>query len=143
MYNHMNNSIYSFLYVHVLGAHRRKHLIYSSFDSIVNAYLIEHCGLHPPSSNQIGLVVHSHCDYFGSVAYPGVVHLGMRVSALGKSSATYEIGIFEQNSEDVKAVGGFTHVFVERSNNRPSANGMSAEIRVGLAKLITQKTSKL
>ena len=67
----------------------------------------------------------------------------MRVSALGKSSATYEIGIFEQNSEDVKAVGGFTHVFVERSNNRPSANGMSAEIRVGLAKLITQKTSKL
>ena len=42
MYDHMNNSSYFFL-----------------FDSIINFYLIEHCDLRPPTSPQIGLVVHS------------------------------------------------------------------------------------
>ena len=45
MYSHMNNSIY-----------------YHLFDSIVNTYLIERCGLTPPSSPLIGLVVSSHCQ---------------------------------------------------------------------------------
>lgn len=45
MYSHMNNSIY-----------------YHLFDSIVNTYLIERCGLTPPSSPSIGLVVSSFCQ---------------------------------------------------------------------------------
>ena len=126
MYNHMNNSIYSFL-----------------FDSIINAYLIEHCGLDPPTSDQIGLVVHSHCDYFGSVAYPIVVDLGLRVTELGMSSVTYEVGVFEKGAEDVRAVGGFTHVFVEREKNRPTASGMNSKIRVGLEKLLVRGVPKL
>ena len=119
MYDHMNNSVYSFL-----------------FDSIVNAYLIEHCGRDPPSSDQIGLVVHSHCDFFGSVGFPAVVDLGLRVNKLGKSSVTYEIGVFERGHEDIRAVGGYTHVFVNRTTNRPSADGMSDEVRTGLAMLL-------
>lgn len=67
----------------------------------------------------------------------------MRVSALGKSSATYEVGVFDQDSEDVKAVGGFTHVFVERNSNRPSAMGMSPDIRAGLSRIVTKANSKL
>jgi len=44
-YLHINNSIY-----------------YHLFDSIVNTYLIEKCGLDPKSSPLIGLVVSSYCE---------------------------------------------------------------------------------
>ena len=115
----------------------------SRFDSIINAYLIERCGLHPSASRQIGLVVHSHCDFFGSVAFPSVVDLALRVNKLGKSSVTYEVAVFDSGSEAVKAVGGFTHVFVERDKNRPSSEGMPPEIRAGLQKLLLPRASKL
>lgn len=126
MYDHMNNSVYSFL-----------------FDSIVNAYLIEHCGRDPPTSDQIGLVVHSYCDYFGSVSFPAIVDLGLRVNQLGKSSVSYEVGVFKRGHDDVCAVGGYTHVFVDRKTNRPSTYGMSDAIRAGLARLLVEKQSKL
>ena len=114
-----------------------------SFDSIVNAYLIKHCELQPPTSTQIGLVVHTHCDYFGSVGFPSLVDLGLRVNKLGKSSATYEIGVFERGAENVKAVGGFIHVFADREKNRPAADGMSGKTRQGLQKLLIHERSKL
>ena len=44
-YAHMNNSIY-----------------YHLFDSIINTYLIEHCGQAPDKSPLIGLVVSSFCE---------------------------------------------------------------------------------
>lgn len=113
------------------------------FDSIINAYLIEHCGLRPPTAQQLGLVVHSHCDFFGSVGFPSVVDLGLRVNKLGKSSVAYEIGVFERGQDDVRAVGGFTHVFVEREKNRPATTGMSEEIRSGLERLLKNPKSKL
>ena len=122
----MNNSVYSFL-----------------FDSIINAYLIERCGRKPPTSESIGLVVSSHCDFFGSVAFPSIVDLGLRINKLGKSSVTYEVGVFERGSEDVRAVGGYTHVFVDRTTNRPATEGMPEEIREGLSRLLNQETSKL
>jgi acyl-CoA thioester hydrolase len=102
------------------------------FDSVVNAYLIEQCGLHPASSDQYGLVVHSHADYFSPIAFPAVAELGLRVNKLGGSSVTYEIGLFEKGSEEVKAVGELTHVFVQRSTGRPAASGMDDGLRDGL-----------
>ena len=122
VYHHMNNSIYSFL-----------------LDSIINAYLMEHCGLSPSSGAHIGLVVHSYCDFFGSIAFPAVVELGMRVLKLGKSSVAYEVGVFEKGYEQVRAVGGFVHVFVERENMRPAKNGMNDDMRKGLEKLLVQQ----
>ena len=140
----MNNSIYYFLYVH--GSSFRIRICQptpSSFDSIVNAYLIEHCGRQPLSSKQIGLAVHTHCDYFGSVGFPSVVDLGLRVNKLGQSSVTYEVGMFERGANDVRAVGGFVHVFVDREKNRPAADGMLEKIRHGLGKLLVHESSKL
>jgi acyl-CoA thioester hydrolase len=121
MYHHLNNSIYYFL-----------------FDSVVNTYLIQHCALHPPTSPHIGLVVHSHCDYFAPIEFPAVVDLALRVSKLGKSSVTYEIGVFERGHDEVKAVGEFVHVFVDRETRRPGASGMAAELRKGLERLLQE-----
>ncbi|KIX08306.1 uncharacterized protein Z518_02962 [Rhinocladiella mackenziei CBS 650.93] len=126
VYHHMNNSIYSFL-----------------IDSIVNAYLIEKCGLDPARSNQVGLVVSTYCDYFGSVGYPSVLELGLRVVKLGKSSVMYEVGIFERGQNQVKAVGGSIHVFVESIGRRPSKDGMDPRMREGLAQILEKDTPKL
>jgi acyl-CoA thioester hydrolase len=126
MYHHMNNTVYS-----------------SLFDSIINAYLIEHCGASPADGAHIGLVVHSYCDFFGSVGFPSLVDLGLRVTKLGKTSVAYEVGVFEKGHERVRAVGGYVHVFVERQGMRPAKNGMSDEMRKGLGKLLIQGKPKV
>ncbi|RAL65844.1 hypothetical protein DID88_005507 [Monilinia fructigena] len=123
MYDHMNNSIYNFLY-----------------DSIINSYLIEHCGLNPPTSSQYGLVVHSHGDFFGSIAFPAVADLALRVNKLGKSSVTYEIALFERGVEEVKSVGEIIHVFVDRETGRPAVQGMNAVIKEGLRRISTRQS---
>ena len=60
------------------------------------------------------------------------------MNKLGKSSVDYEVGVFERGLDDVKAVGGFTHVFVERVGNRPPAAGMAQQIRKGLEMLLVK-----
>lgn len=103
---------------------------------MVNAYLMENCGLHPPSSPEHPLAAHLHTDFFASITYPAVAELGLRVNKLGKSSVTYEIGLFERGVEPVKAVGEFVHVFVQRETGKPAATGMSDRLRNGLKKLL-------
>lgn len=95
-----------------------------------------HCSLHPPSSPLIGLVVHSHCDYLAPVGFPAVVDLGLRVGKLGKSSVTYEIGVFEEGIDEVRAVGEFVHVFVDRETRKPRSDGMTDGMRNGLGSLL-------
>jgi len=96
--------------------------------------------LHPPTSSQIGLVVHSHCDYLAPIEFPAIVDLALRVNKLGKSSVTYEIGVFEHGAEEVKAVGEFVHVFVDRDSRRPGQDGMNKELKGGLEKLLVNKS---
>jgi acyl-CoA thioester hydrolase len=109
----------------------------------VNTYLISHCGLHPPTSPQYGLVVHSHNDFFGSIAFPAVAELGLRVNKLGKSSVTYEVALFKKGVEEVKSVGEFVHVFVDRDTGRPAASGMNDSLRKGLEKIRVTEISRL
>ena len=112
----------------------------------MNTYLIDHCGLHPPSSSQYALAVHSHIDFFASIAYPAVAELCMRVNKLGRASVTYEIALFEKGVDEVKAVGEFVHVFVERASGKPGIDGMTKAMREGLERIYTEtatSTSKL
>ncbi len=109
----------------------------------MNTYLISQCGLHPPTSSQYGLVVHSHSDFFGSIAFPAVAELGLRVNKLGKSSVTYEVALFEKGVKEVKSVGEFVHVFVDRETGRPTASGMNESLRNGLEKILVREVSKL
>lgn len=102
---------------------------------------MEHCGLHPPTSAQHPLMAHTHSDYFSAISFPKVAELCLRVNKLGKSSVTYEVGLFEKGLEAVKAVGEFVHVFVDRASLRPNANGMNNELRTGLEKLLVTETS--
>lgn len=80
-------------------------------------------------------MVHTHTDYFAPIAYPAVADLALRVNKLGRSSVTYEVGLFERGVNEVKAVGEFVHVFVDRETGRPVKSGMDGPLRRGLEKL--------
>ncbi|KAI4230120.1 MAG: hypothetical protein L6R36_000233 [Xanthoria steineri] len=122
MYHHINNSIYNFL-----------------FDSIINTYLITHCSLHPPTSPQIFLAVSTSCSYFAPISFPAVIDLGLRVTRLGKASVRYEVGVFERGAEDVRAVGGFVHVFVERGSGETVRGGIEGDQRSGLERILVRE----
>ena len=56
------------------------------------------------------------------------------MNKVGKSSVVYEVGVFEQGKESAAAVGGYTHVFVDRQSRRSTA--MSESTKDGLLKLL-------
>jgi acyl-CoA thioester hydrolase len=118
-YGHINNVVY-----------------YSYFDTVVNAYLIGKGVLEIGKSAAIGLVVETGCHYFSSLAYPDVVHAGLRVARLGGSSVRYEIGIFG-NAEPLSAARGhFVHVYVDQATRRPVP--LPAALRAALEPLLVQ-----
>ena len=113
IYGHINNVVY-----------------YSYFDSVANKYLIEEGGLDIKDSQVVGFVVASNCQYKSPIAYPQAIEAGLRVNRLGNSSVEYGIGIFQEGSAVASAMGTFTHVFVDRSTDKPVA--IPASIRSAL-----------
>ena len=101
VYGHINNVIY-----------------YSYFDSTVNKYLIENTDLDITNSKIVGYVVNSSCNYLSSLSFPDEIEAGLRVNKIGNSSVTYGIGVFKIGESKVSAYGEFTHVFVNRSENK-------------------------
>lgn len=102
-YGHVNNVVY-----------------YSWFDTAVNAWLVEAGLLDIQSGDPIGLVVETGCRYARPLAFPEAVEVGLAVSALGRSSVTYQLGVFAKGSEEAAAEGHFTHVYVGRASRRPA-----------------------
>ena len=103
VYGHMNNVVH-----------------YSLFDSAINGWLIEEGVLDPLGGERVGLVVETGCRYYAELAFPDVVHAGIRVARLGTSSVRYEIGLFRGDAENAAAEGHFVHVYVDRVTRRPA-----------------------
>jgi acyl-CoA thioester hydrolase len=102
VYGHLNNVVH-----------------YSLFDTAVNRLLIEAGALDIQAGGVIGLVVHTQCHYFESLAFPQVVTAGIRVEQLGRSSVRYGLGLFGDAAPLAAAIGQFTHVYVDRATRRP------------------------
>ena len=119
MFHHLNNPIYGVL-----------------IDSIINSYLMKYCGYSTASSKHIGLVANTYCDYFGAAQYPGMLDVGLRVVKMGKSSVMYEVAVFQEGSEQVKAVGGFIQIWVERATNKVTGEGIPQSIEEPLRPLL-------
>lgn len=102
VYGHVNNVVY-----------------YSFFDTAVNRYLIAHDALDPVHGSVVGLVVHTHCDYFSALSFPQTVQAGVRVAHVGRSSVRYEVALFGQGLDVAAAAGHFVHVYVDRASRRP------------------------
>ena len=119
MFHHINNPVYGVL-----------------IDSIINSYLIQRCGYSTAASAHIGLVANTYCDYFGAAQYPGMLDVGLRVVKMGKSSVMYEVGVFQEGSEQVKAVGGFIQIWVERTSNQVTDEGVPAWVKEPMKPLL-------
>ena len=91
---------------------------YSYFDTAVNQFLVARGVLDIRDGEVVGFVVDSGCSYFSPVAFPDLVHVGIRVTKLGNSSVRYEIAIYRNDDQAPAALGHFVHVYVERSSNR-------------------------
>ncbi|MEO1191640.1 MAG: thioesterase family protein [Pseudomonadota bacterium] len=102
IYGHVNNVVY-----------------YSYFDTLVNENLIRGGVLDLESSEIIGIVAETRCSFLASLVFPEAVEGGLRVARLGRSSVTYEIGLFKAGRQAPAAFGRFVHVYVERSSMSP------------------------
>ena len=116
-------------------------MYYHLFDSVINAYLIAHCDLPQETSDSIGrrLVVSSHSQFFSPLSFPDVLDLGLRVNHVGKSSVTYEVGVFREGSAELAVVGGYSHVFIDTVSRKPSQ--MRDRTREGLRKLYVEPSN--
>jgi acyl-CoA thioester hydrolase len=103
VYGHVNNVVY-----------------YSWFDTAVNGHLIEQGALDIHNGEVIGLVIETQCNYFASIGFPQTVEAGLRVAHMGRSSVSYEVGLFVQGEPMTAAKGHFIHVYVDRSTRRPA-----------------------
>jgi acyl-CoA thioester hydrolase len=117
VYGHVNNVVY-----------------YAYFDTVINRYLIAEGGLDIAKSAVIGLCVESRCSYRRAVAFPDDLDAGLRVAKLGRSSVTYEVGIFMRGEDAAAAEGSFVHVFVDRVGRKSVP--VPDSIRSALARLV-------
>jgi acyl-CoA thioester hydrolase len=116
-YGHVNNVVY-----------------YSYFDTVVNEHLVREGGLDIERSPAVGVVVETRCRFHKSLSFPDVVDAGLRVTKLGNSSVTYEIGLFRHGDDDAAATGQFVHVWVDRTTRRPTP--VPPRIRTALGALM-------
>ncbi|MNI97010.1 hypothetical protein D3C73_1555790 [compost metagenome] len=79
-------------------------------------------------------VVGSACDYFAAVAFPQRIEVGIAVTGTGNSSVHYALAVFVEGEPEACAAGRFTHVFVDRRNNRPVT--IPAKLRSAYASLL-------
>jgi acyl-CoA thioester hydrolase len=101
-YGHVNNVTY-----------------YSYFDTAVNEHLIRAGGLDIVASPAIGVVAETSCSFHASLSFPESIDAGLVVTRLGRSSATYRIGLFRPGEDAPVATGRFVHVWVDRATQRP------------------------
>jgi acyl-CoA thioester hydrolase len=101
-YGHLNNVVYL-----------------SLFDSAINAELVAAGVLDIEHGAVIGLVVETGCHFFSSLAFPQALEAGLAVARVGRTSVSYEIGIFGAGAAETAAHGRFVHVYVDRETRRP------------------------
>jgi acyl-CoA thioester hydrolase len=117
VYGHVNNVVY-----------------YSYFDTAVTGHLVDSGVLDYRNATIVGIVVETKCQFLRELAFPEVVHAGIRITRLGNSSVRYEIGLFSGEEETPAAVGHFVHVYVDRENRRPVR--IPDNVRAAMAPLV-------
>ncbi|MBL4873475.1 MAG: acyl-CoA thioesterase [Rhodobacteraceae bacterium] len=117
MYGHMNNGVF-----------------YEYVDTAVNMWLIENAALDIPHGEVVGLVVETSCTFHGPLGFPEPLDVGLKVSRIGNTSVTFEIGLFDLKDQHAAAEARFTHVYVNAKTRRPVP--VSEGLRVSLGQLL-------
>jgi acyl-CoA thioester hydrolase len=117
-YGHVNNVAY-----------------YSFFDTAVNGFLIDACGVDIRELPAIGIVAESSCRFLSAVSFPDAIHAGVGLERLGTKSVVYRIALFREDEDEPCAIGRFVHVYVDRDSRRPVE--IPAMIQKAIAHLTT------
>lgn len=104
VFGHVNNVVY-----------------YAWFDTAVTGWMLDNKLLDPHHSEVICVVVETGCIYFESVTFPDQVSVGIAIERIGTSSVTFRIGVFRNDGQLAAAQGHFTHVYVTRNTQKPTA----------------------
>ncbi len=109
MFGHLNNAVY-----------------YQLFDTAINGWISANVDIDPVSTAAQGIVAESGCRYFSELHFPQRLVVGLGVARLGRSSATYRLGLFRGAEEltadepqDIAALGHWVHVYIDRTHRRP------------------------
>ena len=80
--------------------------------------------LDPTTDPTQGVVAESGCAFYGEVAFPQPLVVGLRVERVGRSSVVYRLGLFldPAHSDDptIKALGHWVHVEIDSATRRPT-----------------------
>ncbi|MGO4599812.1 acyl-CoA thioesterase [Terrabacter sp. 2RAF25] len=109
MYGHLNNAVY-----------------YELFDSAINGWQAEHVTVDPLTDATQGVVAESGCAFYAEVAFPAPLVVGIRVTRIGTSSVTYQLGLFVDPEHPttgeadpaIKALGHWVHVEIDATTRR-------------------------
>ena len=113
IYNHVNNATY-----------------YSFIDTAVTSYLANALERDLGRDPVAYFVAENGCNYFSPIAFPDVVHCGVRVTHVGRSSMRFEVGLFRNDEALAAAQGWFVQVCCVRATQRPIE--MPARVREAL-----------
>ncbi len=102
VYGHMNNVVF-----------------YEFVDSIVNHWLNISGALRVPNDETIGLVVKTKCNYFSTLGFPKSVTCGLKVEKIGRTSVTYDVGLFNADEYNCSAQVSFVHAYVDSRTRKP------------------------
>ena len=91
---------------------------YRYFEIIVLTSLAR-AGLDWRQDSIIPFTVENHCCFRRPLMPVDTMDGCFRITRIGRSSATYELGLFMPNDETPSAYGYFIHVFVDRHTEKP------------------------
>ena len=91
---------------------------YRYFEIIVLTSLAR-AGLDWRQDGVVPFTVENHCCFRRPLIPADTIDGGFRIAQFGRSSATYELGLFMPNDQTPSAYGYFIHVFVDRHTERP------------------------
>jgi acyl-CoA thioester hydrolase len=109
MFGHLNNAVY-----------------YEMFDTAINGWLAAESGIDAVTMPEVGVVAESACSFYREIGFPEPVVVGLRVGRLGRSSVTYELGVFTGPpdavlAQPVAAAGRWVHVYIDRATRKVTA----------------------
>ena len=102
-YGHLNNARY-----------------FEYLDTAVNSWLLGVLGRDIRDEPSIALVASVGCEFYADTSFPDVLEIGLAMERVGRSSLTYRIAVFRQGSPQLRALGRYVHVYVDRATRRPA-----------------------
>ena len=97
-YAHVNNAVY-----------------YELFDTAINAWMIRSLGVAPVDTTYIAITAQNGCQFHRELFFPQELEVGIRVTRVGRSSVTYQLGLFVADTEAAAAATGhWVHVYIDR-----------------------------